>query len=81
MHKNISYDIIPSLTVKKARNCYTPCCIRVIAVPFHFTEYGNLFSAFTFFLDCFHLAFRNELIICSKSTGCMKVICDFFTFI
>lgn len=37
------------------------CCFVLI--------YGNLFPAFTFFLNCFHVPFRNELVVCMETTG------------
>ena len=30
-------------------------------------KYGNLFPTFTFFLNLFHLTFRNELKVCFKT--------------
>ena len=43
------------------------CCFVLI--------YGNLFPAFTFFLNCFHVPFRNELVVCMETTGLMQCIC------
>ena len=60
--------------LKKRKNCYIPYIYWGIAVFFVVTDYGNLFPSFTFFLNCFHLTFCYELIICSKATGIMKGI-------
>lgn len=77
---HIFCDTIPSLTVKKRKNHYTPYIYWSIAVFYFATDFGNLFPPFTF-LNGFHLTFCYELIICSKAAGIMKGIRNHFPFV
>ena len=58
---------IPSLTVDGRKNRCIPCIYWVAAIFAVVTDYSNLFFSFTFFLDCSHLAFGYELIVCPES--------------
>lgn len=75
------YDIIPSLTVIKCKNRCKALNTWLAAVLLSFTDYGNLLSTFTFFLNGFHLTFCYELIISSEVTDIVEIICDFFSFV
>ena len=55
--------------------------MRAAAIFCVVSDYGILFLSFTFFLNCFHLAFGDELVVCAESTGVMYVIRDFCTFV
>lgn len=72
---------ILSLTVRKRKKRCIPCIYWAAAFFVVVTEYSNLFSSFTLFLDCFHFTFGYELIIGSKTASFMKSICDKFPFI
>lgn len=76
-----TYDIIPSLTVCKRKNRYTPCIYWAVAIFLIVPKYGNLFFPFTFFLDCFHAALCYKLIIRSKAAGFVKIISNGFSFV
>ena len=62
-----SQSMIPSLTVDGRKNRCIPCIYWVAAIFAVVTDYSNLFFSFTFFLDCSHLAFGYELIVCPES--------------
>lgn len=66
--------ILPSLTVSKRKNRWSPYIYWAVAIFLFFTEYSNLFPSFTFFLNCFHFTSGYELIIRSKITSIMKSI-------
>ena len=66
-----SYVIIPSLTVKKNKIAVTLVNMGVTAIFCSVTDYSNLFFAFTFFLNSFHLTFRYKLKVCTETTGFM----------
>lgn len=42
-------------------------------------DYGILFSAFTFFLNCFHVAFGDEFKVSIKTTDRVQVISQLVT--
>ena len=73
--------LLPSLTVCKRKNRCNPCIYWAVAIFLIVTKYGNLFFSFTFFLDCFHSAFRYKLIVRSKAAGFMKIISNGFPFV
>lgn len=73
--------IILSLTVSKRKNRCIPCAYLGTAIFIVVIEYCNLFPSFTLFLNCFHFTFGYELIVCSKSTSFMKIICNGLAFI
>ena len=73
--------IIPSLTVEKRKNRCIPCICWATAIFIVVTEYSNLFFSFTFFLNISHFTFGYELIIRSKATDFMKIICDDFSLV
>ena len=70
-----------SLTVSKRKNRCIPCAYLGTAIFIVVIEYCNLFPSFTLFLNCFHFTFGYELIVCSKSTSFMKIICNGLAFI
>ena len=72
---------ILSLTVSKRKNRCIPCAYLGTAIFIVVIEYCNLFPSFTLFLNCFHFTFGYELIVCSKSTSFMKIICNGLAFI
>ena len=72
---------IPSLTVSNRKNRCIPYIYWAVAIFSVVTNYSNLFFSFTFFLNCFHFAFGYELVISSKATDLMKIVCDSFTFV
>ena len=74
-------DTIPSLTVSKTKNRCKPYGYWATAIFAVVVDYSNLFFSFTFFLNCFHFTFGYELVISSKATGPMKIICDSFPFV
>ena len=74
-------DKILSLTVSKRKNRCIPCAYLGTAIFIVVIEYCNLFPSFTLFLNCFHFTFGYELIVCSKSTSFMKIICNGLAFI
>ena len=74
-------SIIPSLTVGQRKNRCIPYIYWAAAIFLLVTEYSNLFPSFTFFLNCFHFAFGYKLIICSKTAGIMKGICNHISFV
>ena len=73
--------MILSLTVSKRKNRCIPCAYLGTAIFIVVIEYCNLFPSFTLFLNCFHFTFGYELIVCSKSTSFMKIICNGLAFI
>ena len=75
------FYVFPSLTVYKRKNRCNPCIYWAVAIFIIVTKYGNLFFSFTFFLDCFHSAFRYKLIVRSKAAGFMKIISNGFPFV
>ena len=79
--KSFVYVTIPSLTANKRKNRYIPYIYWAVAIFVIVTNYSNLFFSFTFFLNCPHFTFGYELIISSKTTGLMKIICDSFPFV
>ena len=78
---NTSDRKILSLTVSKRKNRCIPCAYLGTAIFIVVIEYCNLFPSFTLFLNCFHFTFGYELIVCSKSTSFMKIICNGLAFI
>ena len=78
---NTSDSKILSLTVSKRKNRCIPCAYLGTAIFIVVIEYCNLFPSFTLFLNCFHFTFGYELIVCSKSTSFMKIICNGLAFI
>jgi len=74
-------DKIPSLTVSKRKNRCIPCIYWVAAIFAVVTKYSNLFPSFTFFLDSSHFTFGYVLIIGSKATDSMKIMCDGFPYL
>lgn len=77
----VENDNILSLTVSKRKNRCIPCAYLGTAIFIVVIEYCNLFPSFTLFLNCFHFTFGYELIVCSKSTSFMKIICNGLAFI
>lgn len=57
-----------SFTTKKRYNTSFCEACSVFSI---FMLFGNLFPAFAFFLDVFHPAFRDELIVCPKAANLM----------
>ena len=57
-----------SLATKKR---YNAPFYGTYSVFFFFALFGNLFPAFTFFLNVFHLAFGDELVVCPETTSIM----------
>ena len=74
-------SIIPSLTVDKRKNRCIPHIYWVTAILAVVSNYSNLFFPLTFFLDVSHFTFRYELIVCPKTKGLVKIICDGFPLI
>lgn len=74
-------DIILSLTVVGRKNRCIPCIYWATAIFAVVSDYSNLFLPLAFFLDRSHLTLSHELIVCPKTTGLMKVICDRLPFI
>ena len=74
-------DIIPSLTVEKRKNRCIPRIYWATAISAVVSNYSNLFLPITFLLDCSHFTFGYELVVCPKSAGLVKIICDGFPFI
>ena len=83
VHLQITWErgMILSLTVSKRKNRCIPCAYLGTAIFIVVIEYCNLFPSFTLFLNCFHFTFGYELIVCSKSTSFMKIICNGLAFI
>ena len=77
----IAFATFLSLTVSKRKNRCIPCAYLGTAIFIVVIEYCNLFPSFTLFLNCFHFTFGYELIVCSKSTSFMKIICNGLAFI
>ena len=75
------YGIILSLTVVGRKNRCIPCIYWATAIFAVVSDYSNLFLPLAFFLDRSHLTLSHELIVCPKTTGLMKVICDRLPFI
>ncbi len=74
----IYYLIFNSLV---AKNRYNLPFYGIYSGFFFFTLFGNLFPAFTFFLNVFHPAFRDELVVCPETAGIMQGIGQLVTFI
>ncbi len=72
---------ILSLTVVGRKNRCIPCIYWATAIFAVVSDYSNLFLPLAFFLDRSHLTLSHELIVCPKTTGLMKVICDRLPFI
>ena len=64
-----------------AKNRYNLPFYGIYSGFFFFTLFGNLFPAFTFFLNVFHPAFRDELVVCPETAGIMQGIGQLVTFI
>lgn len=64
-----------------AKNRYNLPFYGIYSDFFFFTLFGNLFPAFTFFLNVFHPAFRDELVVCPETAGIMQGIGQLVTFI
>lgn len=75
------FAIILSLTVVGRKNRCIPCIYWATAIFAVVSDYSNLFLPLAFFLDRSHLTLSHELIVCPKTTGLMKVICDRLPFI
>ena len=75
------YYKILSLTVVGRKNRCIPCIYWATAIFAVVADYSNLFLPLAFFLDRSHLTLSHELIVCPKTTGLMKVICDRLPFI
>ena len=75
------FNIILSLTVVGRKNRCIPCIYWATAIFAVVSDYSNLFLPLAFFLDRSHLTLSHELIVCPKTTGLMKVICDRLPFI
>ena len=73
--------IVLSLTVVGRKNRCIPCIYWATAIFAVVSDYSNLFLPLAFFLDRSHLTLSHELIVCPKTTGLMKVICDRLPFI
>ena len=74
-------DIVLSLTVVGRKNRCIPYVYWATAIFTVVSNYSNLFLPFAFFLDCSHFTFGYELVVCTESTGLMKIICDLFPLI
>ena len=79
--KFMGFDKILSLTVVGRKNRCIPCIYWATAIFAVVSDYSNLFLPLAFFLDRSHLTLSHELIVCPKTTGLMKVICDRLPFI
>ena len=73
--------IILSLTVNRRKNRCIPCIYWAAAIFIVVTDYSNLFLPLTFFLDCSHLTFGYELIVCPESADLVKGIRNGLPFI
>ena len=80
-NKKSKCDMILSLTVVGRKNRCIPCIYWATAIFAVVSDYSNLFLPLAFFLDRSHLTLSHELIVCPKTTGLMKVICDRLPFI
>lgn len=75
----VCYNLIFNSLV--AKNRYNLPFYGIYSGFFFFTLFGNLFPAFTFFLNVFHPAFRDELVVCPETAGIMQGIGQLVTFI
>ena len=75
------FIIFLSLTVVGRKNRCIPCIYWATAIFAVVSDYSNLFLPLAFFLDRSHLTLSHELIVCPKTTGLMKIICDRLPFI